>query len=106
MPDNTLDFNYKLLDKTIHSRIRFAALAYLQSVEKASFVDVRDRINATDGNLSVHMRKLESAGYVSCDKGFELRKPQTCYSITDEGLKALLEYRESVGKFFLPPFSG
>jgi DNA-binding MarR family transcriptional regulator len=106
MGENALiDFNYQLLDKAIHARIRFAALAYLQSVEKASFVEVRERINATDGNLSVHMRKLESAGYIRCDKGFQSRKPQTFYSITDEGLKAFRNYRESLGKFFELPFS-
>jgi DNA-binding MarR family transcriptional regulator len=103
--DRLIDFNYQLLDKTINARIRFAALAYLQSVEKATFVEIRERINATDGNLSVHMRKLESAGYISCDKGFQLRKPQTSYSITNEGLNAFRKYRESLGKFFEPPFT-
>jgi DNA-binding MarR family transcriptional regulator len=98
-----MDFNYQQLDKTIHARIRFAALAYLQAVEEASFVEIRECIKATDGNLSVHMRKLESAGYIHCDKGFQSRKPQTCYSITGEGRTALQKYRESVGAFFQPP---
>jgi len=77
------DFNHQLIDKHIHARIRFAAIAYLQAVEKASFVEIRDCIKATDGNLSVHMRKLEAAGYISCDKGFQSRKPQ--YNLSGDG---------------------
>ncbi len=98
-----MDFNYQQLDKTLHARIRFAALAYLQAVDHASFVEIRESIKATDGNLSVHMRKLESAGYIHCDKGFQSRKPQTLYSITGEGRTALLNYRERVSEFFQPP---
>ncbi|HCD36445.1 MAG TPA: transcriptional regulator [Chlorobium sp.] len=96
------DFNHQLLDKHIHARIRFAALAYLQAVEKASFVEIRDCIKATDGNLSVHMRKLEAAGYISCDKGFHSRKPHTIYKVTAKGRSAFLTYRENVGSFLDP----
>lgn len=95
-------FDHQLIDKTIHARIRFAALAYLHAVGQASFVEIRDRINATDGNLSVHMRKLEAAGYIDCDKGFESRKPQTRFIITTEGREALLRYRNQVSAFMEP----
>jgi len=98
------DFNHQRLDKHIHARIRFAALSYLLAVGKASFVEIRDCINATDGNLSVHMRKLESAGYISCDKGFQSRKPYTIYSITGEGREAFRKYREHIGAFLGPEF--
>jgi len=93
-------YDHQLLDKVIHARIRFAALAYLYAVNQASFVEIRDQIRATDGNLSVHMRKLESAGYISCDKEFQSRKPQTNYSITSLGREALQQYRCHIGSFF------
>ncbi|MBM3422450.1 MAG: transcriptional regulator [Chlorobi bacterium] len=92
-------YDHQLLDKVIHARIRFAALAYLYAVNQASFVEIRDQIRATDGNLSVHMRKLESAGYISCDKEFQSRKPQTNYSITSLGREALQQYRSHIGSF-------
>ncbi|ACD90473.1 MAG: transcriptional regulator [Chlorobium limicola] len=99
---NEIDVRYdhQLLDKVIHARIRFAALAYLYSANQASFVEIREQIRATDGNLSVHMRKLEVAGYISCDKEFLARKPQTIYSITPVGKEAFLRYREHLGSFF------
>jgi DNA-binding MarR family transcriptional regulator len=93
------DFNHQLLDKVIHARIRFAALAYLLSVPEASFVELRDSIKATDGNLSIHLRKLEAAGYVECIKSFESRKPLTNYRITDRGREAFTLHRRNVDMF-------
>ena len=93
------DFNHQLLDKVIHARIRFAALAYLLSVPEASFVELRDSIKATDGNLSIHLRKLEAAGYVECMKSFESRKPLTNYRITDKGRDAFLRHRRNIDMF-------
>jgi DNA-binding MarR family transcriptional regulator len=93
------DYDHQLLDKVIHARIRFAALAYLMSVSEASFVDIRDSIRATDGNLSIHLRKLETAGYVDCIKSFESRKPLTNYRVTEKGQKAFTEYLGNMGKF-------
>ena len=97
------DRNYKLLDKVIHSRIRFAALCYLEEVTEASFIDIRDTIRATDGNVSVHLRKLEEAGYVYCDKTYSKRVPLSLYRITDRGKEAFTRYREQVGNFFANP---
>ncbi|MGC8775046.1 MAG: winged helix-turn-helix domain-containing protein [Chlorobaculum sp.] len=93
------DYNHQLLDKVIHARIRFAALAYLMSVPEASFVDIRDSIRATDGNLSIHLRKLEAARYVECMKSFESRKPLTNYRMTIEGREAFARYLRNVEKF-------
>jgi len=93
------DYNHQRLDKVIHARIRFAALAYLMSVSEASFVDIRDSIRATDGNLSIHLRKLETAGYVECMKSFEGRKPLTNYRMTDKGKNAFSLYLSNMGKF-------
>ncbi|MBM3162330.1 MAG: transcriptional regulator [Chlorobi bacterium] len=98
--ESDTSYDHQLLDKVIHARIRFAALAYLHAVNQASFVEIRDQIRATDGNLSVHMRKLESAGYISCDKEFQARKPQTIYSITPVGREAFSNYRNHLGSFF------
>lgn len=97
------DFNYKQLDKVIHSRIRFAALCYLDETEQASFIEIRDNIRATDGNLSVHLRKLEEAGYVYCDKTYSKRVPLSLYRITVKGKEAFAHYREQVGSFFANP---
>ncbi|MCF8382901.1 MAG: transcriptional regulator [Chlorobium sp.] len=98
--ENDVNYDHQLLDKVIHARIRFAALAYLHAARQASFVEIRDQIRATDGNLSVHMRKLESAGYISCDKEFQARKPQTIYSITPAGKEAFSNYKNHLGSFF------
>ncbi len=95
-PDN---FNHQLLDKVIHSRIRFAALSYLYVIEQACFVDIKKQVRTTDGNLSVHMRMLESAEYISCDKDLQSRKPQTIYRITPKGHDAFLRYKESLLTF-------
>ena len=93
------DYNHQLLDKIIHARIRFAALAYLMSVREASFVELRDSIKATDGNLSIHLRKLEAAGYVECIKSFESRKPLTSYRVTDTGRDAFVRHRRHFDMF-------
>ncbi|MEC9486675.1 MAG: transcriptional regulator [Prosthecochloris sp.] len=96
------NFDYKRLDKVIHSRIRFAALCYLDAVDSASFIDIRDRIGATDGNLGVHLRKLEAAGYVFCDKTFQKRIPLSLYRMTRQGRNALQVYKREVSEFFSP----
>ncbi|ASQ90452.1 transcriptional regulator [Prosthecochloris sp. GSB1] len=101
--DTSGAYDYRKLDKVIHSRIRFAALCFLESAGEASFVDIRDGIRATDGNLSVHLRKLEAAGYVYCDKTYSKRIPLSVYRITDTGRKAFAGYRHRLGDFFTLP---
>ncbi len=93
------DFNHSLLDKVIHSRIRFAVLSYLYTVNEASFVDIKKKVSTTDGNLSVHMRILESAEYISCDKDFKARKPQSIYRITPKGWDAFIAYKDCLLSF-------
>ncbi|HHE31291.1 MAG TPA: transcriptional regulator [Chlorobaculum parvum] len=93
------DYNHQLLDKVIYARIRFAALAYLMSVSEASFVEIRDSIRATDGNLSIHLRKLEAAGYVECHKTFESRKPLTNFRVTDKGREAFEQHFRNMEMF-------
>jgi DNA-binding HxlR family transcriptional regulator len=86
------DYNYHEIDDVIHSRIRTAIMAVLVSVEEAEFTFIRNKINATDGNLSVHLKKLEEHKYISVKKEFIERKPMTKYKITDEGRRAFEEY--------------
>jgi PAS domain S-box-containing protein len=92
-------FNHQLLDKVIHARIRFAAFSYLFAVEQASFVDIKKQIKTTDGNLSVHLRMLESAEYISCQKDIQEGKPQSIYGITPKGQDALINYKECLAIF-------
>jgi len=81
-------FDHETIDYIIHGRIRLGIVAYLSAVEHALFSELRDKVGATDGNLSAHLRKLEDAGYVRVEKSFVGRKPQTRLALTDEGRKA------------------
>lgn len=80
------------LDRLIHERIRLGIVSALAANDALSFADLRDILGTTDGNLSVHARKLEDAGYVRVSKGFEARKPKTEYSLTAKGRRALEAY--------------
>ncbi len=80
------------LDPLIHDRTRLGLLAALAVSEPMSFVELRTLLNTTDGNLSVHARKLEDVGYVHCTKTFEQRVPRTEYRITAPGRRALESY--------------
>jgi len=86
------EFNYQDIDDVIHSRIRTAIMAVLMSVEEAEFTFIREKISATDGNLSVHLRKLEEHKYILSDKKFIDRKPQLTYKLTENGRKAFEDY--------------
>ena len=85
-------FDHTQLDDLIHSRLRLAVMAVLASVERADFTFLRDKVNATDGNLGAHLRKLEDAGYVSAQKRFVDRKPVTDYRLTAQGRAAFDAY--------------
>lgn len=87
-------FDHKGIDDVIHGRIRLGAVAYLSTVDSALFPELRDKVGATDGNLSTHLRKLEEAGYVSVDKSFVDRKPRTRIALTEAGRKAWLLWLE------------
>ncbi len=92
------DFDYQQLDDIIHSRIRLALMAVLITVDEAEFTFLREKINATDGNLSTHMKKLEKAGYVAISKAFENNKPISRYMLTQKGRKAFEIYVERLEK--------
>lgn len=80
------------LDRLIHERVRLAIVGALAVNESLSFNELKQLLNTTDGNLSVHARKLEEAGYVNCEKFFEGRTPKTQYRLTPSGRGALERY--------------
>lgn len=80
------------LDRLIHERMRLGIISALAANESLTFNDLKKLLKTTDGNLSVHARKLEEASYVSCTKSFEGRMPRTEYRLTAEGRKALEHY--------------
>src|SRR5664279_2463631 len=80
------------LDKVIHERMRLGIISALAANEKLSFTELKNLLATSDGNISVHARKLEEAGYVTCEKSFKGRMPLTEYSITKEGRAALKRY--------------
>lgn len=86
------DFDHNAIDEVLQSRVRLAIVAFLASAGQVEFSEIRDAIKTTDGNASVHLRKLEDASYVSVDKRFVRRKPQTRYALTDRGRRALLDH--------------
>ena len=80
------------LDRLIHERMRLGIVSALAANSSLTFNDLKKLLRTTDGNLSVHARKLEEAGYVACSKSFEGRMPKTEYALTDTGRKALEKY--------------
>ena len=77
------------LDRVIHERMRLGIVSALAANDALTFTELRGLLQTTDGNLSVHARKLEDAGYVTCTKGFEGRVPRTEYRLTSAGRRAL-----------------
>ncbi len=84
------------LDRLIHERIRLGIVSALAANETLTFAELRDVLKTTDGNLSVHARKLEEAGYIRVTKGFEDRKPRTEYRLTPRGRRALEQYLQQM----------
>ena len=80
------------LDRVIHEQLRLGIVSALAVNDSLTFTGLRSMLDTTDGNLSVHARKLEEAGYVVCTKSFEGRMPRTEYRITSAGRKALNRY--------------
>lgn len=82
------------LDRLIHERVRLGIISALAVNETLAFNDLKALLDVTDGNLSAHARKLENAGYLACDKGYDGRVPKTEYRITAGGRTALESYLE------------
>ncbi len=80
------------LDKVIHERMRLGIISALAANAKLSFTELKNLLATSDGNISVHARKLEEAGYVTCEKSFKGRMPLTEFKITKDGRTALTRY--------------
>ena len=80
------------IDEVIHGRLRLGIMAYLSAVNPASFPELLDKTGASNGNLSTHLSKLEAAGYVTQEKGYAGKKPQTLVHLTESGRDAWIDY--------------
>ncbi|HEX8633516.1 MAG TPA: transcriptional regulator [Pyrinomonadaceae bacterium] len=80
------------LDRLIHERLRLGIVSALAGNASLTFNELKEILKTTDGNLSVHARKLEDAAYITCEKSFEGRTPKTVFSLTDAGRLALTRY--------------
>ena len=87
---------FKKLDPLLHSELRLAVMSVLVNLEEADFVYLREATGATAGNLSVQIDKLTAAQYISVEKGFNGKKPQTLCKITPVGLKAFADYVDAL----------
>jgi len=90
------NFDYQQLNDIIHSRIRLAIMSVLISVDEAEFKFLKEKVNTTDGNLSVHLKKLEEADYITVKKEFIERKPVSSYQLTEKGRNAFELYIEKL----------
>lgn len=93
MPD---DFDIERIDEVIHGRLRLGVMAYLSTAGSGDFNELKAKLQATDGNLSAHLRKLEDAGYVTIEKTFVGKKPLTRVIITDPGRAAFVAYLDAM----------
>ncbi|WP_085536457.1 winged helix-turn-helix domain-containing protein [Massilibacteroides vaginae] len=90
---------FKELDPLFLSELRLAVMSILISVEEADFVYLREKTNATAGNLSVQIDKLQQAGYIDIKKTFKGKRPQTLCKITKKGISAFEEYIEALKSY-------
>lgn len=91
-------FDIEQINDVIHGRIRLGIMAHLVSNETADFNELKGALNATQGNLSVHLRKLEEAGYVKIKKGYLGRKPRTQVQLTQKGRQAFNAYLDDMSQ--------
>jgi DNA-binding transcriptional ArsR family regulator len=92
VPESAAPESARELDRVIHERTRLAIVGALAAVPSATFKDLKSTLGLTDGNLSVHTRKLEEAGYIDCHKSFDGRTPRTEFVLTEAGRRALNDY--------------
>lgn len=96
-------FRIGQIDEVIHGRLRLGVMAYLADADVADFNELKAVLQATQGNLSVHLRKLEDAGYVTIEKSFSGRKPLTRIRISPAGRRAFAAYLDAIGKLVAKP---
>lgn len=85
-------FAASTIDDLVHSRVRLAILAFLSTADTVDFTTLRDEVGITDGNLSLHLKKLEESGYVKSTKAFYKKRPRTSITMTAMGRKSFYEY--------------
>lgn len=90
------------LNPLIHSQLRLAILSILASVEEADFMYIKQKTDATMGNLSVQITKLEEAGYIEVDKTFQGKRPRTVCKMTEKGKEAFLQYVTALQEYIAP----
>ncbi len=93
-----IEFDVTKIDDVIHGRLRLGIMAYLANAEVADFNELKTSLQATQGNLSVQLNKLEGAGYIRIEKSFLGRKPLTRARLTKTGRKAFLNYLAAMAK--------
>ena len=86
------EFDYREIDDVIHGRVRLSIMAFLSGAGAADFNELKARVGGTDGNLSVHIRKLEDAGYIDVEKKFSGRRPLTICHLSKKGREAWIAY--------------
>lgn len=91
------EFDIDKIDEVIHGRVRLGVMAYLAAAEAAEFNQLKEKVGATDGTLSVHLRKLEEAGYIAIEKTFRDRRPLTRATLTRSGREAFARYLKALG---------
>ncbi len=95
-------FDIGKIDEVIHGRLRLGVMAYLADAEVADFTELKNALEATQGNLSIHLRKLQDAGYVTIEKSFLNLKPLTQVRLTEAGRAAFADYLEALSKLVGP----
>lgn len=96
MADTEPDLNLDAIDDVIHGRLRLGIMAYLSAVNPASFPELLDKTGTSNGNLSTHLTKLETAGYVRQEKGYKGKRPQTLVHLTEDGRAAWIAYLDAM----------
>ena len=96
MTENNPELNLGAIDDVIHGRLRLGVMAYLSAVNPASFPELLKKTEASNGNLSTHLTKLEAAGYIRQEKGYKGKRPQTLVHITEEGRRAWIAYLDAM----------
>lgn len=87
------------LNPLLHSQLRLAIMSLLVSVEEADFSYIQEQTEASSGNISVQMSKLEDAGYIEITKSFKNKRPNTSYSITPKGIEAFEKYVNNIQQY-------
>lgn len=94
--DTEPSLNLDAIDDVIHGRLRLGVMAYLSAVNPASFPELLQKTGTSNGNLSTHLTKLETAGYIRQEKGYNGKRPQTLVHLTENGRAAWISYLDAM----------